>query len=252
MGTHPTSPSLVLSSRKVLSEHLASHPELIGKSIVENFDAGNGSLPFLFKVLSIQKALSIQTHPNKQTAEILHAQHPDIYKGMYFHRYSLFHSDFHRNPDPNHKPEMALAITPFQALCGFRPLSEIAYFLNDTPELKALILPSVTDDFFSISSSSNPTGPVEKAALKNLFASLMTADKTIIQEQLDILVKRYQSRATQDDITQLVLKLNEQFPGDIGVFCPFVLNYIRLDPGEAIFLGAGEPHAYVSGGEPYP
>ena len=120
MGTHPTSPSLVLSSRKVLSEHLASHPELIGKSIVENFDAGNGSLPFLFKVLSIQKALSIQTHPNKQTAEILHAQHPDIYKGMYFHRYSLFHSDFHRNPDPNHKPEMALAITPFQALCGFR------------------------------------------------------------------------------------------------------------------------------------
>jgi len=131
---------------------------------------------------------------------------------------------------------------------GFRPLPEIAYFLNSTPEFKALIPPSIIDDFLPISSSTNPTGPIEKAALKNLFASLMTADESIIHDQLDILVKRYQSQATQDiDIVQLVLKLNEQFPGDIGIFCPFVLNYIRLNPGEAIFLGAGEPHAYISG-----
>ena len=68
----------------------------------------------------------------------------------------------------------------------------------------------------------------------------MTADESIIHNQLDILVKRYQSQATQDnDIAQLVLKLNEQFAGDIGIFCPFVLNYVRLDPGQAIFLGAG-------------
>ena len=80
----------------------------------------------------------------------------------------------------------------------------------------------------------------------------MTADESIIHNQLDILVKRYQSQATQDnDMAQLVLKLNEQFPGDIGIFCPFVLNYVRLDPGQAIFLGAGEPHAYIYGGKPY-
>ena len=83
MGTHPTSPSRVIfDSHQVLSEYLASHPELIGKSIIDKFDAENGNLPFLFKVLSIRKALSIQTHPDKRTAEILHAQHPDIYKGM--------------------------------------------------------------------------------------------------------------------------------------------------------------------------
>ena len=80
----------------------------------------------------------------------------------------------------------------------------------------------------------------------------MTADESIIHNQLDILVKRYQSQATQDnDIAQLVLKLNEQFPGDIGIFRPFDLNCIRLDPGQAIFLGAGEPHAYIYGGKPY-
>jgi mannose-6-phosphate isomerase len=89
MGTHPKSPSLVLDSRQVLSEHLASHPELIGKSVITKFNAGDGSLPFLFKVLSIEKALSIQTHPDKKTAEILHAQYPDIYKGIWLHEYLL-------------------------------------------------------------------------------------------------------------------------------------------------------------------
>jgi len=48
-------------------------------------------------------------------------------------------------------------------------------------------------------------------------------------------------------LADLVIRLHDQFPGDIGVFCPFVLNYVELEKGEAIFLGAGEPHAYVSG-----
>lgn len=82
MGTHPKSPSHVLESNAVLSEHLAAHPELIGKRVAGRFDAANGNLPFLFKVLAIEKALSIQTHPDKQTAEVLFAQQPDIYKGV--------------------------------------------------------------------------------------------------------------------------------------------------------------------------
>ena len=162
----------------------------------------------------------------------------------------FFSHSSQKNLDPNHKPEMALAITPFQALCGFRPLFEIANFLNNTPELQALIPPSVVKNFILVSGS-NATEPAEKAALKTLFASLMTANESIIHHQLDILVKRYRSQATQDnDIAQLVLKLNEQFPGDIGIFCPFILNYVQLEPGQAIFLGAGEPHAYISGGKP--
>lgn len=153
--------------------------------------------------------------------------------------------------DPNHKPEMALAITPFQALCGFRPLSEIANFLNNTPELRALIPPSIVENFLVITGS-NPTEQAKKIFLKTVFASLMTADESVIHQQLDILVNRYQSQAPQDnDVAQLVLKLNEQFPGDIGIFCPFLLNYVQLDPGQAIFLGAGEPHAYISGGKPF-
>lgn len=83
MGTHPKSPSHVFSSGEVLSDYLASHIELIGARVADRFEASNGNLPFLFKVLSIEKALSIQSHPDKATAEKLHAAQPDIYKGLY-------------------------------------------------------------------------------------------------------------------------------------------------------------------------
>jgi len=156
-----------------------------------------------------------------------------------------------RSSDDNHKPELALALTPFRALCGFQPLPDIAQNLSSTPELAALIPPAITEAFISISSTSSPTGPEAKAALKNVFAALMTAEEVEFKKQLDLLVQRYQkssSTHSEGSIEELVLRLNSQFPGDIGVFCAFMLNHVALQPGEAIFLGAGEPHAYVSGG----
>ncbi|KAJ7027893.1 mannose-6-phosphate isomerase [Mycena alexandri] len=233
MGTHPKSPSLVLESKAVLSEHLAAHPELIGKPVANRFDTSDGNLPFLFKVLAIEKALSIQTHPDKKTAEILFAEQPHIYK------------------DANHKPEMALALTPFSALCGFLPLGQIATYLRTTKEFTKIIPNSIVSDFLAAAESAEPSGPVAKTALRNLFAALMTANPPTIELQLDNLVKRYTEGGPKEgesqEIVDLVLRLNSQFPGDIGVFCAFLLNYVHLKPGEAIFLGAGEPHAYISG-----
>lgn len=83
MGTHPSSPSRIFSSNETLSEYLATHPELIGDRVIGRFKCSNGNLPFLFKILSIDKALSIQSHPDKPMAEKLHAEHPEIYKGMH-------------------------------------------------------------------------------------------------------------------------------------------------------------------------
>ena len=146
---------------------------------------------------------------------------------------------------------MALALTPFQALCGFRPLPEIASFLKKTPELKSLIPSTILDAFLSISNSSTPTGPEEKGALKNLFSALMTASDNDIKIQLAQLLRRYHQGTSEDDdqeVVVLVQRLASQFPGDIGIFCAFVLNFVKLQPGQAIFLGAGEPHAYVYGG----
>lgn len=233
MGTHPKSPSRITSTGEVLSEYLAANPQLIGQHVIDKFGTADGSLPFLFKVLSIEKALSIQSHPDKATAEKLHATQPDIYK------------------DPNHKPEMALAITPFRALCGFRPLSEIGAAIRSTPELAALIPVDISQAFLAISASTCSGSPAEKAALKAVFSVVMSAGESQFKLLLDTLVKRYKSgdatKCEDKGVVDLVLRLSDQFPGDIGIFCAFLLNYIQMKPGEAIFLGAGEPHAYLSG-----
>ena len=88
-------------------------------------------------------------------------------------------------------------------------------------------------------------------ALRDAFSAVMTADAALFQPELEKLVVRYKADAAlpaEADVKDLVLMLNSQFPGDIGVFCAFMLNHMTLKPGEAIFLAAGEPHAYVSGG----
>ena len=75
-----------------MASHLVAHKELIGDHVSSKFaDAGatEGNLPFLLKVLAIAKALSIQTHPDKQMAERLHAEQPKIYKG-YLIPFALF------------------------------------------------------------------------------------------------------------------------------------------------------------------
>jgi mannose-6-phosphate isomerase len=146
---------------------------------------------------------------------------------------------------------MAIALTPFTGLCGFMPLDQIATHLSSTPEFAALNPNSISETFISIASSAIPTGPTEKAALKDVFSALMTADESDIKDQLKKLTKRFADGDVKDsekDIKDLILILDGQFPGDIGVFCPFLLNYVQLAPGESMFLGAGEPHAYVSGG----
>lgn len=151
---------------------------------------------------------------------------------------------------------MALAITTFKALCGFRPLPEIAAALESTPELRALIDDTVVDQFLALAKEPDvkPEREGEKVALKELFASLMNAESSSVEKQLDILLRRYKAGESKEgedgELVKLVMKLNDQFPNDIGIFCAYVLNYITLFPGEAIFLGAGEPHAYISGGMP--
>jgi mannose-6-phosphate isomerase len=148
---------------------------------------------------------------------------------------------------------MAIAITPFTALCGFLPLPEIATNLTSTPEFAALVPPTIASNFISLSSSADPTGQQEKMALRDVFSAVMTAEESVVKTQLATLVQRYKtsgpSAGEKQDVADLVVTLDEQFPGDIGVFCAFLLNYVKLQPGEAIFLGAGEPHAYVSGGK---
>ncbi|GAA6016305.1 hypothetical protein JCM10207_000463 [Rhodosporidiobolus poonsookiae] len=229
MGTHPSCPSTLMATGQDLKKYLKARPELLGDKVVKKF---GDDLPFLFKVLAIRKALSIQAHPDKPLAQRLHAEKPDIYK------------------DPNHKPEMAVALTDFSGFCGFRPPAEIASFLSTVPEFAAVVGSSVSDSFQSkFPQSGSPSEEDKKAGLKDLFSALMKADDKLVQEQVEKLVKRVDQDGAGLDTTEreLVKTLNGDFPGDVGIFCTFTLNIVHLKPGEAVFLKANEPHAYLDG-----
>ena len=245
MGTHVSSPSTVATSGDLLSGYLKLNKHEIGG----RFGAEDGVLPFLFKVLSIEKALSIQTHPDKATAEKLHAEQPHIYKGARERLVIVFTPSL--DIDGNHKPEMAIALTPFTALCGFLPIDRIVSYLEVVPEFAGLIPATVRQAFIASASSNAASSWETRNALKELFTSLMTTEESRFIPALETLVGRYkggQAKETEKQLADLVIRLHNQFPGDIGIFCSFMLNYVELEKGEAIFLGAGEPHAYVSGG----
>ncbi|TGZ82939.1 mannose-6-phosphate isomerase [Ascodesmis nigricans] len=239
MGTHPSNPSKDVATGQTLLEMVSENQALMTPEIGERYDK---KLPFLFKVLSIQKALSIQAHPDKKLAERLHAQDPKNY------------------PDDNHKPEMTIAITDFDGFCGFRPLAQIASFLKHVPELRIVVGQEKANQFISTvagqeTASDESTVEANKAALKDLFQALMTADEFHIVAASKNIIKSAENAPSDFggseygglELADLIVRLNKQFPRDIGLFCAFFLNYVKLKPGEAMFLQANDPHAYLSG-----
>ncbi|KAJ6222501.1 hypothetical protein RDWZM_001046 [Blomia tropicalis] len=229
MGTHPSGPSVVMGTgpnhnNVTLLNCLSSYPEYVGNiRIVTKYGR---NLPFLFKVLSVRTALSIQAHPNKALAEKLH------------------HDDPFHYPDANHKPELAIALTEFEAFCGFRPYAEIEFLLNNVPEFKDTVGSQPATEFLE-------TKNKDKQSLKKLFAALMTAQEDLWKENIAKLKDRWSSQLETipelATLQKLVKKLSADFPEDIGLFAIFFLNYLVLQPGEAIYLGQDEPHAYILG-----
>eukprot|EP01028_Stygiella_incarcerata_P009091 TRINITY_DN4203_c0_g1_i1.p1 TRINITY_DN4203_c0_g1~~TRINITY_DN4203_c0_g1_i1.p1 ORF type:complete len:423 (+),score=120.17 TRINITY_DN4203_c0_g1_i1:72-1340(+) len=222
MGTHPNGPSEAFLDGKFLPliDLIRQDPEWwIGKKTRDQF---GDDLPFLLKVLSVEKSLSIQAHPNKKVAEKLHAEHPELYK------------------DGNHKPEVAIPIGGcFSSMCGFRCLDEILVFAEHYPELGALV-----------DLESAPHDEAPDKIIKHLYGKLMLAEPEIVAEELSKLIFRLRemplhSRTREE---QLVLRLNEEFPGgDVGVFSVFFLNLVDVGVGDYIFCAPDEPHAYLKG-----
>lgn len=242
MGTHPSNPSKDLETGRTLLDLVEDNQALMSTFISERYGE---KLPFLFKVLSINKALSIQAHPNKKLAEQLHKNDPKNY------------------PDDNHKPEMTIAITPFDGLCGFRPLGEIAHFLQHVPSLRQLVGEEQAKKFESAvqgqeTSTDSSKAKQNKQALQAAFTSLMQSKPDDIEFQAAKLIQQAKDQGSSfagsgvpatsgQTLADLMLRLNSQFPNDIGLFVTFFLNYVQLDVGEAMFLKADDIHAYLSG-----
>ena len=229
MGAHPSASSTIIidGKEKSLFELTKSNPALfIGEKIHSTF----GELPYLFKILDVKDMLSIQVHPSKESAAIGFEEEEK--KGV-----SLKAAG--RNyKDKNHKPEVMVALSEFWLLHGFLAEDKLLKVVQTVPEFKSF----------------------EKIVLdkgyKGLYEHVMLMPQGEVDQLLGSLVKREISHKKNNELTKhdagwWVAKLyeNERPAGNLdrGIFSIYFFNIVKTNPGEAVFQGAGVPHAYLEG-----
>lgn len=214
MGAHPGDPSYV-EGRSLLDVIAADPEHELGTTVRQEF---GDRLPFLLKLLAAAEPLSLQAHPNPELARAGYERENAAGIPM---------DAAHRNyKDPYAKPEMIRALTPLEALVGFRSLDEAR---ADARELgiEAEVAPYFDGD------------------LRSAFSSLLELDRSRCRELVDGVLKACAASAAPT--AELLLRLGSHYPGDPGVIAALLLNRIVLQPGEAVFLPAGNLHAYLSG-----
>lgn len=227
MGAHPRGCSRVADTGQLLSEVLSQDCKgMFG----EYTEARFGELPYLFKVLAAETPLSIQVHPSKKKAQLGFERENKL--GI-----SLDASN--RNyKDPNHKPELVYALTFYKAMNGFRPIQQIIELFKEA-EISALDI-----EISALAINPNSEG------LKVFFTSVMTLEgerKKLALEQLYSAYERRPKTAMGREALQYSKGFEQHYVDDIGLFSPLMLNTIELAPGEAMFLHAETPHAYIEG-----
>ena len=227
MGAHPKAPSRVLIDGKwqSLDVIIRENPEsILGKRVAEKF---SNQLPFLFKVLAAERPLSAQVHPNREQAQEGYRKENAL--GI------PLNAPNRNYRDTNHKPEILCALTPFQGLQGFRNIEEMLALMD------GLSLSTISNELDLLRQEPDSHG------LKVFFSSLMAMDQTrqkdIAHEAADVAAEKVR----EDKAFQWITELNKEYPGDIGILLPLMLNLFQLEPGEAVYLPAGALHAYLDG-----
>jgi mannose-6-phosphate isomerase len=239
-ATHPNGMSRVLPTPT--SASAAEPPSPASCPDIQSSLLAGEPLPYIFKFLSINGALSLQAHPDKTLATRLHASYPDLYK------------------DPNHKPELVVALSPMEALCGFRPLHEVAIFAAEIPEFAELLGDSAAAlaPYATGANTAAATESVDAAdasarsVLRDAFATAMRAPEAVVARLSAALAARLSAPSARPPavsaaLAATVASLSQQYPGDVGVFGPLLLNVLTIAPGQSVFLEPNAPHAYLYG-----
>ena len=227
MGAHPKAPSKVKCNgkwRSLLALIDENSKDILGEKVAPKFQ---NRLPYLFKVLAAAKPLSIQAHPSLEQAK----------KGFKReNKLSIPLDAPDRNyKDDNHKPECICALTFFWALNGFRKISAIVSLLE------RICPQGLKKEFDFLRQKPDSDG------LKHFFQTVMTMDRKSQKQVVDDAVKNVEPVKSDNKAYQWMIDLNKEYPSDIGVLSPIILNLICLKPGQAMFLPAGTLHAYLDG-----
>jgi mannose-6-phosphate isomerase len=231
MGAHPGDPSRVVGpdgSRSLL-EMLADDPD--GQLGTAHADRWGSRLPFLLKVLAAEEPLSLQAHPSAEQAASGFAAEDAAGVPM--------DSPIRNYKDPSAKPELICALTEFHALAGFRDPLRTAVLLRslDAPDFAP----------YAELLASQPDGDGLRALFTTLITLPQTALDMLLPQVLDACVLHVKEHGEFDLECRTILELGEAYPGDAGVLAALLLNRLVLQPGEAIYLPAGNLHAYLHG-----
>jgi mannose-6-phosphate isomerase len=232
LGAHPGDPALLDTPDGTTSllEAIRDDPEgQLGSAVRTRF---GDVLPFLVKVLAAGEPLSLQAHPSARQAVEGYEREDRI--GL------PLSSPLRNYRDRNHKPELLVALTDFEALAGFRPAA------RSVALMRALSVPALNPYIALLDDTSDAAG------LRALFTTWITAPQpdidTLITAVLEGAVSYIRSGAKEFAAeAQMVLELGERYPGDAGVLAALLLNRISLSPGQGIFLAAGNLHSYLHG-----
>ena len=214
MGTHESAPS---------------HTDFSGKTTLKEI---SGELPFLFKLLSVEKPISIQAHPNREKA----------FEGFKLEEEAgvSLRSPMRNYKDPHHKPELLCALSRFSLMAGFKNLEQISKSLNEFlvvfPQLKEVISP--------LQRSLN-TGSL--AVFLRMLFNLSKFEK---EYMCDLITKKETIRKSDAIIPEqweLIRTFVASYPEDPAILSPLYLNYLILQPGQVIYIPPGVLHSYING-----
>ncbi|MEV4154653.1 mannose-6-phosphate isomerase, class I [Nocardia salmonicida] len=231
-GAHPADPAHVQteSGKRSLVEVLTADPAGELGAVADTFGA---RLPFLLKILAAEEPLSLQAHPSSAQARAGFER--ENRTGV------ALDSPLRNYRDDSHKPELVVALERFEALAGFRdPLRTVEL-------LRALDVPGL--NIYAELLAAQP----DSAGLRTLFTTWITLPPAALSKLLPTVLEgcvHYLSSKGARAFTAEVrtaLELAEVYPGDAGVLAALLLNRLTLEPGQALFLAAGNLHAYLRG-----
>lgn len=227
MGVHPKGISKVhwdgawISLRDLIQRNPIN---ILGREVAKRFQ---NQLPFLLKILAAAMPLSIQAHPDLSQASRGFAEE---------NRLQIPIDDPLRNyRDENHKPEILCALTPFDALRGFRKADDILALFGKVP------IPSLGAPIRLLRKDKSARG------LAGFLSALLALGAEDRRRAVSELLAASESLASSDPVFTWVVRLHQWFSGDIGVFSPLLMNLIHLEPGEALYIDSGELHSYLQG-----
>ncbi len=231
-GAHPSAPARLAAPgtgaadlRGLIAEDPTRH---LGADVVARFGP---DLPYLLKVIAAERPLSLQVHPNLEQARA----------GFAAEEAAGIASDAAERSyrDPNHKPELVVALSRFEAVCGFRSPRRVVGVLAD---LGASLTQSLTQEL-----RAEPSAAGMRAVFRRLLDPRTRPEPALVDEVARACEARLEVGSPSPRADRNAVRVAEAFPGDPGVVVSLLLNPVTLQPGEAMFVPPGGVHAYLEG-----